>query len=168
MRCRLIAAAEKKRCYNNHMKNSEEVIRHLYFSNSQKLRQIRCTNTLKALLPPRLAGAISYIYSKNQKLYIVIDQFGLKMEFNYKRELIKSLLNSIHNQTALCEDLKDLEIVISVSVKHHQAETGTQAEFHYPERASGTFENLAQDPVIRELVEKIRANIQTNAAKTTG
>ena len=145
------------------MKNSEEVIRHLYFSNSQKLRQIRCANALKALLPPRLADAISYIYSKNHKLYIVIDQFGLKMEFNYKRDLIKSLLNTIHSQTALCEDLKDQEVVISVSAKRHQSDEADTRRFHYPERASGTFENLSRDPVIRELIEKIRANVQANA-----
>ncbi len=146
------------------MKHSEEVIRHLYFSNSQKLRQIRCANALKALLPPRLAEAISYIYSKNQKLYIVIDQFGLKMEFNYKRDLIKSLLSTIHSQTALCEDLKDMEVVISVSAKR-KADEESLKSYSYPERAEGDFTNTLDDPELHALIEQIRKHIRTNAKR---
>jgi len=143
------------------MKDSQEVLSHLYFSNSQKLRQARCLNVLKSLLPPRLAGAISYIYKKNEKLFIVIDQFGLKMEFNYKRELIKSLLKSIHSQTSLCENLQDAEIVISVSVKKRNDAIERARRYSYPERAEGEFENLAQNEEIRELIEKIRRTIRS-------
>ncbi len=144
------------------MKDSQEVISHLYFSNSQKLRQARCLNVLKALLPPRLGEAISYIYKKNQKLFIVIDQFGLKMEFNYKRDLIKSLLKSIHKESSLCEDLQDSQIVISVSnAKRQRAEEQSQ-KHAYEERAEGRFENLAQSEEIRDLLEKIRETIRTN------
>lgn len=144
------------------MKDSQEIISHLYFSNSQKLKQTRCLNVLKSLLPPRLSSAINYIYKKNQNLYIVIDQFGLKMEFNYKRDLIKSLLKAIHKESSLCEDLKDLEIIISVSVKHRKKEEEQPAHYSYKERAHGDFENLAKDEEIRELIEKIRANIHAN------
>jgi len=144
------------------MKDSQEVIRHLYFSNSQKLRQVRCMNVLKSLLPPRLGESISYIYKKNQKLFIVIDQFGLKMEFNYKRELIKSLLKSIHKESSLCEDLLDAEVVISVSNKKRQQQHEIPQKHRYEERAEGTFENLAQNEEIRELIEKIRHTIQNN------
>ena len=144
------------------MKDSQEVISHLYFSNSQKLRQARCLNVLKALLPPRLGEAISYIYKNNQKLFIVIDQFGLKMEFNYKRDLIKSLLKSIHKESSLCEDLQECEIVISVSNKKREAAEERIRKHAYPERAEGAFENLAQNEEIRDLIEKIRSTIKTN------
>ena len=144
------------------MKDSQEVISHLYFSNSQKLRQARCLNVLKALLPPRLGEAISYIYKNNQKLFIVIDQFGLKMEFNYKRDLIKSLLKSIHKESSLCEDLYDCEVVISVSNKKREAAEERIRKHAYPERAEGEFENLAQNEEIRDLIEKIRSTIKTN------
>lgn len=144
------------------MKDSQEVISHLYFSNSKKLRQARCLNVLKALLPPRLGEAISYIYKKNQKLFIVIDQFGLKMEFNYKRDLIKTLLKKIHNESALCEDLQGSEIVISVSNKKRQNDTLKDAKFSYAERAEGDFKNLAQNEEIRDLIEKIRETIRSN------
>ena len=144
------------------MKDSHEVINHLYFSNSQKLRQARCLNILKALLPPRLGEAISYIYKNNQKLFIVIDQFGLKMEFNYKRDLIKSLLKSIHKESSLCEDLYDCEVVISVSNKKREAARAVLQKHVYAERAEGDFENLAQDEEIKGLIEKIRSTIKTN------
>lgn len=144
------------------MKESQEVISHLYFSNSQKLRQVRCMNVLKSLLPPRLGESISYIYKKNQKLFIVIDQFGLKMEFNYKRELIKSLLKSIHKESSLCEDMLDAEVVISVSNKKRQQQQEIPQKHRYEERSEGTFENLAQNEEIRELIEKIRHTIQNN------
>jgi len=84
------------------------------------------------------------------------------MEFNYKRELIKSLLKAIHKESSLCEDLKELEIIISVSVKHKKKESEQTAKYSYKERATGEFENLAKDDEIRELIEKIRANIHAN------
>lgn len=146
------------------MKDSQEVISHLYFSNSKKLRQARCQNVLKALLPPRLGEAISYIYKKNQKLFIVIDQFGLKMEFNYKRDLIKTLLKKIHNESTLCEDLYGCEVVISVSNKKRESHENGQIKHAYTERAEGEFENLAKNEEIRDLIEKIRATIKKNQA----
>lgn len=144
------------------MKDSKEILSHLYFSNSQKLKQTRCLNILKSLLPPRLNSAISYIYTKNQNLYIVIDQFGLKMEFNYKRELIKSLLNTIHKELSLCEDLKELEIIISVSTKRTQNNQEIIKTLSFEERSTGNFENLAKNNEVRELIEKIRTTIHAN------
>lgn len=144
------------------MKDSKEILSHLYFSNSQKLKQTRCLNILKSLLPPRLNSAISYIYTKNQNLYIVIDQFGLKMEFNYKRELIKSLLNTIHKELSLCEDLKGLEIIISVSTKRTQNNQEIIKTLSFEERSTGNFENLAKNNEVRELIEKIRTTIHAN------
>lgn len=144
------------------MKDSKEILSHLYFSNSQKLKQTRCLNILKSLLPPRLNSAISYIYTKNQNLYIVIDQFGLKMEFNYKRELIKSLLKAIHKESYLCEDLKELEIIISVSTKRIQNNQETIKAPSFEERSTGNFENLAKNIEVRELIEKIRTTIHAN------
>ena len=84
------------------------------------------------------------------------------MEFNYKRNLIKSLLSQMNLHAPECSSLHVKEIQCFVSHQNNKEEEKlfTQnGEIFYVEKASGAFENACEDPKLHALFETIRQEI---------
>jgi hypothetical protein len=87
------------------------------------------------------------------------------MEFNYKRNLIKSLLKEIqsHFPECSCLNVKDVQAFVTNQKSEEEAlVTSTHSEIFYPEQASGTFETLCEDERLRSLFEAIKETIAKN------
>ncbi|HIP59476.1 MAG TPA: hypothetical protein EYH01_03500 [Campylobacterales bacterium] len=141
------------------MKTAKEIISH--FTGKPQNSQIvktACIDKLISCLPPHLANAVMFTYIKNRTLFFVLNHPGLKMEFNYKHNLIKSLLNKIKDIDLKCKILEVDEIKSFVSNKIPKPKT-EKIEFTYKERSSGEFVNLATSDELRELFEKIKTTI---------
>jgi hypothetical protein len=144
------------------MKTAKEIISH--FTGKPQNSQIvktACIDKLISCLPPHLANAVMFTYIKNRTLFFVLNHPGLKMEFNYKHNLIKSLLNKIKDIDLKCKILEVDEIKSFVSNKIPTKKIDEIA-FTYKERSSGEFVNLATSDELKELFEKIKNTIQSN------
>ncbi len=144
------------------MKTSKEIISHLINKpqNSQIIKK-GCIDKLISLLPPHLSNAVMFTYIKNRTLFFVLNHPGLKMEFNYKHNLIKSLLNKLKDIDLKCQIIEVDEIKSFVSNKIPPPESRKIA-FTYKERSSGKFNNLANQKELKNLFEEIKQTIEKN------
>jgi hypothetical protein len=145
------------------MKKANHIISHLktkpYLKN---LKQIDCHNQLLSLLPKSLRDNIRFIYHKNDTLFFVLNHPGIKMEFNYKSNLIKSLLKKLIVLNPECISLKSSNIraFVTNKIDIKEIDDSKRKKLHYKERAEGSFENSAKDKELHEIIEEIRVLIK--------
>lgn len=123
---------------------------------------MRCFERLLSLLPSSFTQWVKFLYIKNDTLFFVFHHPCAKMEFNYKRNLIKSLLSQMSLHAPECSSLHVKEIQCFVSHQNNKEEEKlfTQnGEIFYVEKASGAFENACEDPKLHALFEAIRQEI---------
>ncbi len=143
------------------MKTSETIIAHLLNKpHNRKIAHKKCIHRLLTLLPRPMAEAVAFFYIKNGTLFFVLRHPGLKMEFHYKQNLIKTLLNKIKDIERNCDDLAVERIVSFVTNKIPEPPSAPPKPLRYPERAKGRFEIVASDAQIRALFEEIQEVIR--------
>ncbi|WP_458701115.1 hypothetical protein ACKGJI_03195 [Sulfurospirillum sp. 1307] len=152
------------------MKDSKTIISHLKKHPSLKtLQKSECYEALLELLPNSLSNFIKFIYTKHDTLFFVLTHPSAKMEFNYKRNLIKTLLNTLETFQPKCKCINLKEIKAFVTNKQVEEKIDKNSSFiYYKERSSGKFENIAKNEKLYDLFEKIRKEIKkSNASKDT-
>lgn len=136
------------------MKKINEILSHL--KNNPEFRKINTQETIQKfieLLPLKLKKGIKFAYIRRQILYFVLTHPVYKMEFEYNKSLINSLLKK--SQIANVEDVK-----FFVTNRIEKKEKKVEVENKYKERSYGIFENSITDKELHEKVEEIRAIIK--------
>jgi len=149
------------------MKSSKNIITHLTGKpRFQKIAQKKCFQKVVSLLPPTLADAVMFTYVKNETLFFVLNHPGLKMEFNYKINLIKSLLKKIKHLDENCKDINITSVKAFVTNKiDFNPPKEKNPKFRYKEQASGRFYNFATDEKLKKIFQDIKEEIKKNASK---
>ena len=138
------------------MKKINEILSHL--KNNPEFRKINASILIKKfidVLPVKLKKGIKFGYVKNQTLFFVLTHPVYKMEFEYNKALIKSLLKEF--KIANIEDVSFF--VTNVIEKKEKEEVETVL---FKERSYGIFENKATDENIFKRFEKIREIIKSS------
>ena len=138
------------------MKKINEILSHL--KNNPEFRKINTSILIKKfidVLPVKLKKGIKFGYVKNQTLFFVLTHPVYKMEFEYNKALIKSLLKDF--KIANIEDVSFF--VTNVIEKKEKQEIET---ILFKERSYGIFENKATDENIFKRFEKIREIIKSS------
>lgn len=148
------------------MKDSKTIISHLKKHPSLKtLEKEECYELLIRLLPNSLSNFIKFIYTKHDTLFFVLTHPSAKMEFNYKRNLIKGLLKKLEtfHPKCKCINLKEIKAFVTNKKieKNYEAKS---SEIFYKERSSGNFKNKAKNEKLYELFEKIKEEIKKQNA----
>jgi len=146
------------------MKDSKTIISHLKKHPSLKsLEKEECFDVLIKLLPKSLSNYIKFIYTKHDTLFFVLNHPSAKMEFNYKRNLIKELLKKIESFHPKCKyiNLKEIKAFVS-NRKNPIEEEKIETKIYYNERSNGNFLNNAKDKTLYLLFEEIRKEIEKN------
>ncbi|NOX15469.1 MAG: hypothetical protein GXP61_05530 [Epsilonproteobacteria bacterium] len=147
------------------MKKANQIISHLktkpYLKNLQK---VDCYNQLLSLLPKSLSENTRFLYQKNDTLFFVLNHPGIKMEFNYKSNLIKSILKKMIEINQQCIFMKSLEIRAFVTNKKEIKEISDSKnqKLTYKERADGDFNNKTQNEELHKVIEDIKLAIKQN------
>ena len=131
-----------------------EILSHL--KNNPEFRKINTSSAIERLielLPLKLKKGIKFAYVKKQTLYFVLTHPVYKMEFEYNKGDIKSLLKKIN--IANVE-----EIGFFVTNKIEKKEKPKEAIEYYTEKSHGIFENKATDEIIFKKFEEIRRVIR--------
>jgi len=144
------------------MKDSKTIISHLKKTPSLKtLEQEECFDILIKLLPKSISNFIKFLYTKNSILFFVLSHPSAKMEFNYKRNLIKDILKKIETFHPNCKCINFLNIQAFVSNKKEpKIEHPKNTTIVYKERALGEFKNKIKNKKLHEVFEKIREEIK--------
>lgn len=87
------------------------------------------------------------------------------MEFNYKRNLIKEILNKIEkfHPNCKCVNLKEIKAFVS-NKKNTKEEEQIETKIFYKERSNGDFKNNSKDEKLHAIFEEIRKEIEKNNA----
>ena len=131
----------------------------------KKYEQIRCYDRLLSVLPKSFTSMIRFVYTKNETLFFVLNHPCAKMEFNYKRNLIKSLLKEVCAHFPECSCLHVKEVQSFVTNQKSEEETlivSANSDIFYAEQATGAFETLCEDEKLRALFEAIKETIAKN------
>ncbi len=148
------------------MKSSKEIVEHIIKNpQNKKILQKRCFEKLKNLLPSHLKSAVLFVYIKNKTLFFVLNHPGIKMEFNYKHNLIKDLLNKIKEIDKDCQDIEIERVKSFVSNKIEIDKEFKKVQYFYKERSLGEFKIETDNKELREIFQKIQNIIKSRESE---
>ena len=147
------------------MKKASTILSHLSSQPQFRyLKQQACYTKYISLLTQKYQKAIAFVYIKDDTLFIAVKHPGFKMELNYNRDLLKSLLTQLNTYDTECEMMSASKVVVFHS-KYHPMQKSTEtisAVPYYTELASSEFEIHAQDSELKEKFEHIKEAILCN------
>ena len=151
------------------MKRANEILKKVkskpYFKSVHKYS---CYNKLLSILPPRFQKALAFFYIKNGTLFGGLSHPGYKMELNYNKDLIKTLLSQISSFDKECEkvfkEVKDVQFFVSKFHTPKKVEIDLKTIPHYQELAKGEFEIKTKNEQLKEIFLKIKEDIERNRA----
>jgi len=136
------------------MKNANEILTHLkYYPEFKKINTNIIIERFISALPLKLKKGIKFGYIKNQTLFFVLTHPVYKMEFEYNKSLIKSLL-----KTANIANVNDINFFVTNVIENKIEKK--EEENYYKERAYGIFENFCEDINLHNKFEEIRKIIK--------
>jgi hypothetical protein len=126
------------------------------------LKQQHCYKKYISFLGAKWQKAIAFVYIKNDTLFIAVTHPGFKMELNYNRDLLKSVLTQFTTHDSKCKMLKAQKVVVFHSKYHPivKTEGDTTTVPYYKELASSNFDIQSKDEALKEKFEKIKAHIK--------
>ena len=144
------------------MKKAHSILSHLSSLPQFKvLKRQECYQKYINLLSPKWQKAIAFIYVKDDTLFIAVTHPGFKMELNYNRDLLKTLLMQLNTYDERCKMMSAAKVVVFHSKYHAMPEEKISyiSVPHYLEQANGSF-NTPEDEALKESFERIKALIQ--------
>ena len=131
----------------------------------KSIHKYSCFNKLQRLLPTRFQKAIAFFYIKNNTLFGALSHPGYKMELNYNKDLVKTLLKELtlreHSCKEFFENIENIEFFVS---KFHTKAPLYESKSipHYKELAKGDFGIDIANSELQIIFEKIREDIIRN------
>ena len=143
------------------MKKASSILSHLSSQPQFKsLKRQECYQKYINLLSKKWQKAVAFVYVKDETLFIAVTHPGFKMELNYNRDLLKSLLTQLNTHDEKCKIMLASKVVVFHSKYHTMPEE--KASYisvpHYHERAEGIFE-VPRDEKLKETFERIKVLI---------
>ncbi len=137
------------------MKKVNDILTHLKYS--PEFKKINTNNTIEKLidaLPLKLKKGVKFAYIKRQTLFFVLTHPVFKMEFEYNKSLIKSLL-----KPANIANVDDVQFFVTNKIEKKE-EVKKEEKPSFNERSYGLFENFAKDEKTFKIFEEIRQLIK--------
>ena len=138
------------------MKKINEILSHL--KNNPEFSKINTSFLIMKfidVLPLKLKKGVKFGYVKNQTLYFVLTHPVYKMEFEYNKADIKSLLKNFK-----IANVEDIGFFVTNVIE--KKELKKVDEPIYKERSYGIFENKVKDERLFRKFERIREIIKTS------
>ncbi len=146
------------------MKKANMILSHLSSLPQFKvLKRQECYQKYINLLSPKWQKAVAFVYIKDDTLFIAVTHPGFKMELNYNRDLLKSLLTQLNQYDSVCKMMIASKVVVFHSKYHAMPEKKHSISTvpHYLERADGIFQT-PEHTSLKESFERIKALITCN------
>jgi len=150
------------------MKNASTILSHLSNQPQFKvLKQERCYKKYIALLGAKWQKAVAFVYIKNDTLFVAVTHPGFKMELNYNRDLLKSLLTQMASLDAGCKTMKADKVVVFHSKYRSiiKEETDVTTVPYYHEASSADFDLKGVSETLQEKFKEIQQSIRKQLQK---
>lgn len=147
------------------MKKASSILSHLSNKPQFKfLKQQDCYKKYIGLLTAKYQKAIAFIYIKDDTLFIAVTHPGFKMELNYNKDLLKSLLTQLSTHDKTCEMMTASKVAIFHSKYHpvKKEKENISTVPYYNELASTDFKIESNDEDIIKKFEDIKEQIKCN------
>ena len=149
------------------MKNAETIIKFIVGKRQYgPLSAYGCYGRFMHSLSPSLKRAISFIFVKDNALFLALSHPGYKMELNYNKDVIKSLLRVFTQYNPKCEFMNVSKIIVFESkyslTSKESIDKSMETIPRYTELATGNFDINIENAELREYFEKIRDDILKN------
>ena len=138
------------------MKKINEILSHL--KNNPEFSKINTSFLIKKfieVLPLKLKKGVKFAYVKNQTLFFVLTHPVYKMEFEYNKADIKSLLKNFK-----IANVEDIGFFVTNVIEKKVLQKIDEPI--YKERSYGIFENKVKDERLFRKFERIREIIKTS------
>lgn len=146
------------------MKPASKILSHIHSLPQFKLlNRHYCYQKFISLLNPRFQKAIAFVYVREDTLYVALSHPGFKMELNYNKDILKSILTMLSQQDQKCTNLHVSKVVLFNS-KHLSIikEPKLQSTIpYYKEVAIGNFSIESKDKELIQAFQKIQNTIQS-------
>lgn len=147
------------------MKKAHMILSHL--TNQPQFRFLKqqvCYQKYISLLGIKYQKAIAFVYIKNDTLFVAVTHPGFKMELNYNRDLLKSVLTQLSSHDNECAMMKADKVVIFHSKYHPVAKVEKSASTvpYYDERSGSDFPIESDDEELIRKFEQIKEQIKCN------
>ena len=145
------------------MKKASIILSHLTNQPQFKvLKQESCYQKYISLLGTKWQKAIAFIYIRDNTLFVSVTHPGFKMELNYNKDLLKSLLTQLSSIDPECKMMKADKVAVFHSkfrpIVKEVPEKSTVP--YYNELASAEFTITNQDEDIKEKFQEIKEQIK--------
>jgi len=144
------------------MKQANVILSHIQSLPQFKLlKRHYCYQKFLSLLNPRFKKAIAFVYVREETLFVALSHPGFKMELNYNKDLLKSLLTMLGQTDEKCQHIKASKVVLfnskHLSIIKEPSLTSTVP--HYKEMALGDFSIESEDEELIKAFNKIKESI---------
>jgi len=147
------------------MKKASFILSHLCnLPQFAPLKKQACYQKFISLLGAKWQKAIAFVYVRDNTLFVAVKHPGFKMELNYNRDLLKSVLTQLGTLDKACSGLRADKVAI-FHAKYHsviQKKTAHDTVPHYHELASPAFPILSGDQEIIKRYEQLKSVIEHN------
>ncbi len=130
------------------MKKINEILTHLKNKTIKKFIES---------LPLKLKKGIKFAYIRGEFLYFVLSHPVYKMEFEYNKSLINSLLKK-----SKLKKLKEAKFFVTNKIEKKSSSKSSVFDNIFKERSYGIFENNIKDEKLHQRVENIRRIIKSS------
>jgi len=145
------------------MKKAHTILSHIRnLPEFKLLKSHYCYQKFISLLTPRFKKAIAFVYIREDTLFVALSHPGFKMELNYNKDLLKSLLTMLAKSDEKCKSMKASRVVLFNSkhlsiLKEEKIESTVP---YYKEMALGEFRIESDDEELQHAFENIRKSIE--------
>jgi len=147
------------------MKKAHTILSHI--SNQPQFRFLKqqgCYKKFISLLGVKYQKAIAFVYIKNSTLFVAVTHPGFKMELNYNRDLLKSVLTQLSSHDPECTMLQADKVIVFHSKYHTIIEEKPESSTvpYYNELASDNFDINSEDDELVAKFKQIQETIACN------
>lgn len=146
------------------MKPTSTILSHIHSLPQFKLlKRHYCYQKFIGLLNPRFQKAIAFVYVRDNTLYVALSHPGFKMELNYNKDILKSILTLLSQQDEKCVNMSVSKVILFNS-KHLSIINEKKPQMtipHYQEKATGDFSIESKDKALIEAFQKIKNSIKS-------
>ncbi len=140
------------------MKTAKEILSHILAPYESKLSLHRCLRKIIALMPQNYKKYITQISYKGDVLYIKVSHPALRQEIFYKRNLIFSLIKTMHS-AGICKQINPKKIITDYK---YSPPPKPPKEIKFYIRKVEDFDIKAKNPEIKKKFEEIKEALKAS------
>ena len=147
------------------MKNAHTILSHIInLPEFKLLKKHYCYQKFISFLAPRFQKAIAFVYLREDTLFVALSHPGFKMELNYNKDLLRTILSMLAKSDEKCQQMKASKVILfnskHISIIKEKKIISTVP--YYQEMAYGDFTVESEDKELQEAFSKIKNSIRDN------